>query len=194
MFYSSFIFANSGIAANYASFYIQSANLAGVIGGTFLLNKFGRRTLMLWATGACTVFIFTVAIFTIAGKSTAELIFVLAYVASFEFGPGPVVWMYMSEIMNDKGVSIGTLLNWTFTLIIGLITPLMFNNMKTGTPFIVFGVLCGLGTLFVFFFMKETKGLSDSDVKKLYRTDRDVIGEFESKIAHQTATADEYDE
>ena len=158
-----------------------------------MLNRFGRRTLMLWATGACTVFIFLVAIFTITGTSLAELIFVLFYVASFEFGPGPVVWMYMSEIMNDKGVSIGTLLNWTFTLIIGLITPLMFNNIKAGT-FIVFGVLCGLGTLFVFFFMKETKGLSDSDVKKLYRTDRDVIGEFESKIAHQTATADEYDE
>ena len=149
-----------------------------------MLNRFGRRTLMLWATGACTVFIFLVAIFTITGTSIAELIFVLFYVASFEFGPGPVVWMYMSEIMNDKGVSIGTLLNWTFTLIIGLITPLMFNNMPDGTPFIVFGVLCGLGTLFVFFFMKETKGLSDSDVKKLYRTDRDVIGEFEKRIAH----------
>lgn len=141
---------------------------------------------MLYATGACTVFMFLVAGFTMAEMLTLELIFVLAYVASFEFGPGPVVWMYMSEIMNDKGVSIGTLLNWTFTLIIGLITPLMFNNMPNGTPFIVFGVLCLLGTLFVMVFMKETFGLSDADVKKLYRTDRDIIGEFEAKIAHKT--------
>lgn len=110
-----------------ASALIQTVNLAGVIGALPLLNKFGRRTLMLSATGACTVFIFLVGIFTFAGKNNAELIFVLAYVASFEFGPGPVVWMYMSEIMNDKGVSIGTLLNWTFTLIIGLITPVMFK-------------------------------------------------------------------
>ncbi len=72
---------------------------------------------------------FLVAIFTFAGKLWLELVFVLAYVASFEFGPGPVVWMYMSEVMNDKGVSIGTLLNWTFTLIIGLITPIMFNKL-----------------------------------------------------------------
>lgn len=194
MFYSSAIFADGGTPANLASFYIQSANLAGVIGGTLLLNQFGRRTLMLWATGACTVFILLVAFFTMAGNSGAELIFVLAYVASFEFGPGPVVWMYMSEIMNDKGVSIGTLLNWTFTLIIGLVTPVMFNKMASGIPFIVFGVLCGLGTIFVFFFMKETKGLSDAEVKKLYRTDRDVIGEFEQRLAHRTTAPVDDDE
>jgi MFS family permease len=179
MFYSSFIFSNTPLGANQASALIQSVNLAGVVVATGLLDKFGRRSLMFSATGACTVFMFLVAIFTFTGNLWLELVFVLAYVASFEFGPGPVVWMYMSEIMNDKGVSIGTLLNWTFTLIIGLITPIMFNSMKGGWPFIVFGILCGLGTVFVFFFMKETKGLSDAEVKKLYRTDRDIIGEFE---------------
>jgi MFS family permease len=149
---------------------------------------------MLSATGACTFFIFLVAIFTFKEKTYWELIFVLAYVASFEFGPGPVVWMYMSEVMNDKGVSIGTLLNWTFTLIIGLITPLMFNTLPGGWPFLIFGILCGLGTLFVALFMKETKGLSDAEVKKLYRTDRDVIGEFEQRLAHRTAPTDDDDE
>jgi hypothetical protein len=29
--------------------------------------------------------------------------------------------------------------------------------------------------------MKETKGLSDAEVKALYRNDRDIIGEFETK-------------
>lgn len=115
----------------------------------------------------------------------------LAFVAAFEFGPGPIVWMYMSEIMNDKGVSIGTLLNWTFTLIIGLITPVLFNSLKPGMPFIMFGIFCGLGTIFVYFFMKETKGLSDAEVKKLYRTDRDIIGEYEAKLAHRTVPEDD---
>jgi MFS family permease len=150
---------------------------------------------MLSATGACTVFIFLVGFFAFGGNNSAELIFTLAYVASFEFGPGPVVWMYMSEIMNDKGVSIGTLLNWTFTLIIGLITPLMFKVLGSAWPFLVFGILCGLGTLFVALFMKETKGLSDAEVKKLYRTDRDVIGEFEQRLAQrQGPNVDDEDE
>lgn len=103
----------------------------------------------------------------------------------------------MSEIMNDKGVSIGTLLNWTFTLIIGLVTPWLFDNLTSdhgGWPFMIFGITCGLGTIFVFFFMKETKGLSDADVKKLYRTDRDVIGEFEQRLAHRTEPTNDDDE
>ncbi len=82
---------------------------------------------MFTATAACTVFMILQGIFTMKSLFSAELVMTLAFVAAFEFGPGPIVWMYMSEIMNDKGVSIGTLLNWTFTLIIGLITPILFN-------------------------------------------------------------------
>lgn len=132
-------------------------------------------------------------IFTMQGLNTLELVMTLLFVAAFEFGPGPIVWMYMSEIMNDKGVSIGTLLNWTFTLIIGLVTPALFNGMSPGTPFIMFGVFCGLGTIFVYFFMKETKGLSEKEVKMLYRTDRDILGEYEVKLSHKTVP-DDYDD
>lgn len=155
-----------------------------------LLGKFGRRTLMLYATAACTVFIFLTGIFANNGKLNGELVTTLFYVAAFEFGPGPVVWMYMSEIMNDKGVSIGTFLNWLFTLIVGLTTSGLFKHFtdvgSPGMPFIIFGVFCGLGTVFVGLFMKETKGLSDSAVKSLYRTDRDVIGEYEAALANRS--------
>lgn len=150
---------------------------------------------MLYATAACTIFILLTGIFSDAGNYGGELSTTLIYVAAFEFGPGPVVWMYMSEIMNDKGVSIGTFLNWLFTLIVGFITPKLFdafNGTKyPGMPFIIFGVFCGLGTIFVYIFMKETKGLSDAQVKNLYRTDRDVIGEFEANLANRTVPEDD---
>ena len=32
--------------------------------------------------------------------------------------------------------------------------------------------------MFVFFFMKETKGLTEAEVSRLYRTDNDEIDEF----------------
>jgi len=150
---------------------------------------------MLSATAACTIFILATGIATDAAKNNMELIMTVLYVAAFEFGPGPIVWMYMSEIMNDKGVSIGTFLNWMFTLIIGLVTPLFFaafsDTSVPGMPFIIFGIFCGLGTVFVFFFMKETKGLSDAEVKNLYRTDRDVIGEFEANLANRKIPEDD---
>jgi hypothetical protein len=60
------------------------------------------------------------------------------FVTFFEFGPGPIVWVYMSEIMNDKGVSIGTVINLTLTLVIGIVSPIMINSVG-GWAFIIFG-------------------------------------------------------
>jgi len=167
MFYSGTIFTQGGsISANQATAIIQAVNFLAVIIAAGLLGKYGRRTLMLYATAACTIFIILTGIFANNNFFLGELLTTLIYVAAFEFGPGPVVWMYMSEIMNDKGVSIGTFLNWLFTLIVGLTTSGLFNKFtkkdQPGMPFIIFGVFCGLGTIFVYFFMKETKGLSDA--------------------------------
>lgn len=128
MFYSGTIFTSSGMGANQATALIQTVNFGAVVVAAGLLGKFGRRTLMLYATAACTLFIFLTGIFANNQIFFGELVTTLIYVAAFEFGPGPVVWMYMSEIMNDKGVSIGTFLNWLFTLIVGLTTSGLFNH------------------------------------------------------------------
>ncbi len=61
------------------------------------------------------------------GWSNVELGMCCIFDAFFELGPGPIVWVYMSEIMNDKGVSIGTVINLTLTLVIGIISPIMIN-------------------------------------------------------------------
>lgn len=112
----------------------------------------------------------------------------LLFVMAFEFGPGPIVWLYMSEVMNDKGVSMGTLLNWTLTLIVGSVTPTLFNAIGSGGTFIMFGVFSGIATIFVLLFMKETKGLTEEQVKKLYlKGSLDNAGEvreFEEKLAY----------
>ena len=48
----------------------------------------------------------------------------------------------------------------------------MMNNWLTdGKIFIVFGTISAIGFVYVYFFMKETKGLTDLQLKQLYRTD-----------------------
>jgi len=85
----------------------------------------------------------------------------MLFVCAFEFAPGPIVWLYMGEILNDKGISVAVFLNWTFTLIVGLFTPTIMKSMGNGPTFIMFGCFNICAALFIFFFMKETKGLSD---------------------------------
>ena len=87
---------------------------------------------------------------------------VLSFAVLFSVSSGPITWLYMSEIMFDKALSIATVLVWTFALIISLTTlPLyqMFEEQENeGMIFLLYGIFTFFGTIFIALFMKETKG------------------------------------
>ena len=85
----------------------------------------------------------------------------------FELSLGPVPWVYMSETMTEAGLSIGVALNWIFTIIIGLVTPILLEKVG-GYFFIGNGAFTVICALFCFFIMKETQGLSEREVAVLY--------------------------
>jgi len=69
----------------------------------------------------------------------------------------------MAEIMQDKSVSVATVLNWLVNLLISLITPNLIKKIgedNIGYIFVAVGCTTTLGTLFVYAFMLETKGLT----------------------------------
>lgn len=120
-------------------------------------------TIMLVATGVC----------QIMGHDVITTVCVLTFVAIFEFSSGPITWLYMSEIMEDKGTGIASALNWLMNCIIGAVTPyaitaltkdkdgeLDAHSNRVGYVFVFCSILSFLGLLFIFKFMKETKGLS----------------------------------
>lgn len=84
---------------------------------------------------------------------------VVAFIFGFEFGPGPIVWLYLSEICNDQATSVNTVVNWAWTLVISVGTPPLVTALE-GYVWLLFGITCTLGFFFVVFVMKETKGLT----------------------------------
>jgi hypothetical protein len=89
------------------------------------------------------------------------LVILVFLVMIFEFGPGPICWIYMSEIMNDKGVAVATSLNWTFCLIYTIVSPFSLTHSYV---FYTMAVACGFGALFVIFYVKETRGLTEQQL------------------------------
>jgi len=77
----------------------------------------------------------------------------------------------MSEVMTDKGQSLGTLVNWILTIIMAIATPILLDAIQ-GWLFIVFGILCGVCGFFSLIFVKETKGLSEAAVANLYNREK----------------------
>ena len=53
----------------------------------------------------------------------------MVFIVAFEFSGGPLLWAYMPEVLNTAGVTLGTVINWLFVLIISLVTPRL---AKTG--------------------------------------------------------------
>jgi hypothetical protein len=79
------------------------------------------------------------------------------------------VWLYNAEICTNKGLTFAATVNWFGTLIIGIITKPLLSDQGLGNyAFLLFGVFNVLASLFCFFCMKETKGLTAKEVAGLY--------------------------
>lgn len=93
---------------------------------------------------------------------------VLLFIAFFEFSSGPITWLYMAEIMQDKAISIATSLNWFITLAISVGTPLIVRQYQIGFIFLFLFVFTVIATFFYIFFMKETKGKSQAEINAMF--------------------------
>ena len=174
IFYSTYIFtevADVHISGNVASVIIAGVNMATAIIALVLLNYYGRRTLLIITLGLATIFLALEGIFNSIHDPNMALIMCLLFIAVFEFGPGPIAWIYMSEVMNEKGVAMGTFINWFLTFLFAVCTPKLMEKFPSAA-FYGFSCCCALSLIFTIIFVKETKGLNDTELQLLYRKDR----------------------
>ena len=76
------------------------------------------------------------------------IVFVAGFIFSFEFGSGPIPWLYMAEIMTNKAMSAGVVTNQVFTLLISVATPTL-NTALGGWLYIIFGIISIVVSLFI---------------------------------------------
>ena len=74
----------------------------------------------------------------------------------------------MSEIMQDKSVSIATVLNWVINLFVSFFTKQLIDSFGVGYIFLGSGVLTFCGSIFIFIFMIETKGKTRDEILQLF--------------------------
>lgn len=91
---------------------------------------------------------------------SVEIMMTMLFVCAFEFAPGPILWLYIGEILNDTGISVAVFLNWFITLIVGLVSPSIINYFGIGPTFLMFGCFNAFSAIFISIFMKETRGIS----------------------------------
>eukprot|EP00928_Gymnodinium_smaydae_P061225 TRINITY_DN45357_c0_g1_i1.p1 TRINITY_DN45357_c0_g1~~TRINITY_DN45357_c0_g1_i1.p1 ORF type:complete len:577 (+),score=134.77 TRINITY_DN45357_c0_g1_i1:60-1790(+) len=99
---------------------------------------------------------------------------VCIYGVGFQFAWGTIPWVYPSEIFSmsekENAVSLAVFVNYINNAIVIMITPAIMQYSVPGTMYFfgVANVFCGL---FVWAFIKETKGVPLEDVPALFRSD-----------------------
>ena len=77
----------------------------------------------------------------------------------------------MAEIMHDKSMSVANMLALLMVFFIAVIPPLLveaYGQSITGYLFLLSGLITLLATVFIYFFMKETRGKSQKEIQQMF--------------------------
>ncbi|KAL2670770.1 hypothetical protein Neosp_014572 [[Neocosmospora] mangrovei] len=102
------------------------------------------------------------------------LVAIYIFAAVYQFGWGPVVWTYCSEIpaarMRALQMGMATASQWLFNFVVAKSTPSMFATLGRGGfgTYFVYGSFCFTMVVFAWFFVPETKGLALEDMDELF--------------------------
>ncbi|KFZ23598.1 hypothetical protein V502_01925 [Pseudogymnoascus sp. VKM F-4520 (FW-2644)] len=181
-YYGTQFFNNSGIENPFLiGLTTNLVNVFSTIPGLVLVDKWGRRPLLLFgAIGMCLCqFIISIVGVTTDSQVANKVLiaFVCFYIFFFACSWGPVGWVVVGEIfplrLRAKSVACSVASNWLFNWAIAYATPYMVDegpgNAALGAKvFFVWGTCCFLSALFVYFFVYETKGMTLEQVDELY--------------------------
>ncbi len=180
LYYAPEILERAGLAAKeslFNSIAIGGTNLIFTFIGLYLIDRLGRKTLMVIGSLGYIVSLAMVAwgFYTQAGPGLL-LTFLLLFIASHAIGQGAVIWVFISEKFPNNvraiGQSFGASTHWVFAALITLFTP-VFLDAEEGifkdNPWPIFGFFAFmmiLQLLWVLTKMPETKGVSLEDLEK----------------------------
>jgi sugar porter (SP) family MFS transporter len=172
IYYAPTIIEQTGLTASNSIFYavaIGVINFLMTIVAIRLIDRAGRRKLLLFSLAGMTVTLALLGLSFVAGWSAlVALIFMVLYIASFAVGMGPVFWVLIGEIFppdaRAQGSGASTAVNWASNFVVSLVFLSVVSAIGEGETFWVFGVICALALVFCVRFVPETKDRDFADV------------------------------
>jgi len=165
LYYAGDIFRAAGfsrISGNFQSVLIGAMNLAATLVGMSLIDKLGRKTLLLIGsvgTGACLAGV--AAIFYTRTHQNLLVWLLVAYIAFFAISQGAVIWVYIAEVfptkVRSKGQSLGSGSHWITNALIAAVFPVVAQR-SGAAPFLFFAGMMAVQFFVVLSIYPETKG------------------------------------
>ncbi|BFZ58126.1 hypothetical protein PYCC9005_005185 [Savitreella phatthalungensis] len=194
-FYSSTIFVKSGATATEAlaaSTGFGALNFVFAIPALFLMDTFGRRSLLLAAFPAMAFWLLATGLFYIIPETSKAHLGLVAlgvylYSALYSASEGPVPFAYSAEVhalrVREVGMSwaVATCLGWASVL--SLTFPRMLVAFGVTGSFIFYAGTNLLALFLIFLFVPETKQLSMEELDFVFATPHRVFIRYQFKEA-----------
>jgi sugar porter (SP) family MFS transporter len=179
LYYLGDIFAAAGFSAlsqDLQSVAIGATNLIATLVAMSIIDKVGRKTLLLIGAVGTAAALAGVAAIMATGRGESLLLGMLVlFIASFAISQGAVIWVYLSEIfptaVRARGQSVGSATHWVMNALISMAFPVVAAWSKPG-PFAFFAAMMALQFLVVARYFPETKGVSLEEMHSVLASKR----------------------
>ncbi len=146
-------------------------NVVFTLVAIFLVDRIGRRPLLLFgAGGLAVIYLLMGAAYRFGLSGIALLVIVVAAIACYAMSLAPIMWVVISEIFPNavRGVamSVATFALWAACFVLTYTFPLLNSMLGAAGTFWIYGLICLAGFLFVGRCVPETKNKSLEDLEK----------------------------
>ncbi len=158
---------------------VGAVNLAFTVLAIWLVDRAGRKTLILFGTCTQALALATVGcLYLVGGAGRGILAGLMAFVAGHAIGNGAVCWVIISEIFPTKvrgaAMSIATTAIWIFAYLANQFFPIMESHFGSDGTFFVFAAMATANFVFVLTVVPETKGYSLEQIGRLWAPGKTV--------------------
>ncbi|EGC33031.1 hypothetical protein DICPUDRAFT_81183 [Dictyostelium purpureum] len=169
MFFSPSIFQKAGITSlNYtmiSTICLVGWNVVTTFIATFLIDRVGRRKLMLVGTLVMAVACVGLAILNLLIKGTTlgvlSIVLLFIFIAGFEASAGPLFWILVIEIfpeeMREAGSSLLNAIQWVFNIALSFSFLSLSQLIGQSAIFFIFGGFGIVCLIIMYIYLPETK-------------------------------------
>jgi sugar porter (SP) family MFS transporter len=178
IYFAPTLLENAGLgqsAALLAVVIVGATNVVLTIASILLLDRVGRRPLLLGGTFGMIIGLVGLALLFAGGdlsgaRATGATIALCVYVGSFAIGLGPVFWLLVSELfplrVRGSAASVATMANWAANLAIAVSYLSVLSAIGNSATFWVLGGISVVSLLYMIRAVPETKGRSLSEIER----------------------------
>ncbi|XP_019941870.1 solute carrier family 2, facilitated glucose transporter member 9 isoform X2 [Paralichthys olivaceus] len=178
-YYTNGILREAGFADNILPYITLSTGavetLAAVISG-LVIERIGRKRLLILGFSAMAVFFSLLTVFlnfqdSVSWMPYLSYICILAVIASFCSGPGGIPFILTGELFEQSyrpaAFMIAGTVNWLSNFTVGLLFPFIQETLQS-FAFLVFVVVCTLGSIYLYVVLPETKNKTFMDISQSF--------------------------